>query len=164
VARLFVAVWPPAAVVQQLRELPRPAHPGTRWTSADQWHVTLRFLGDVDVGAARAALAELHHPSATAVLGPQPRPLGPGVLVLPVAGLDSLAAAVRAATDGLVGAETRPFAGHLTLARARRGACVHVSTWTFVATWPVVDVTLVQSHLDARGARYSDVAAVTLGR
>src|SRR5947209_3556899 len=48
VARLFVAVWPPASLISQLRSLDRPARPGLRWTTEDQWHVTLRFLGGVD--------------------------------------------------------------------------------------------------------------------
>ena len=46
--RLFVAAWPPADVVEALRGLDRPVVTGMRWTTADQWHVTLRFLGDVD--------------------------------------------------------------------------------------------------------------------
>ncbi len=46
--RLFVAVWPSAAVVDELRGLERPARPGVRWTTADQWHVTLRFLGEME--------------------------------------------------------------------------------------------------------------------
>jgi 2'-5' RNA ligase len=95
-------------------------------------------------------------------MGPQPRRLGPAVLVLPVDGLESLAAAVQSATAGLVEPDPRPFTGHLTLARARRGARVHVPTWTCAATWAVTEVTLVQSHLHTRGSRYTEVAAVTL--
>ena len=45
--RLFVAVWPPVDVVERLSELPRPAVDGVRWTTPDQWHVTIRFLGEV---------------------------------------------------------------------------------------------------------------------
>ena len=46
--RLFVAVWPPESVVEMLLGLDRPEGPDLRWTTEPQWHVTLRFLGDVD--------------------------------------------------------------------------------------------------------------------
>jgi 2'-5' RNA ligase len=45
--RLFVAVWPPNDVVDVLADLPRPDVAGVRWTTQGQWHVTLRFLGQV---------------------------------------------------------------------------------------------------------------------
>ena len=48
--RLFVAVWPPASLTDQLRGLARPQQTGLRWTTEDQWHVTLRFFGGVEVG------------------------------------------------------------------------------------------------------------------
>ena len=46
-ARLFVAAVPPAAVLDQIAELTRPEIEGLRWTTRDQWHATLRFLGRV---------------------------------------------------------------------------------------------------------------------
>src|ERR1700674_5370013 len=45
--RLFVAVWLPAPVLAQLDDLARPEMAGVRWTTIDQWHVTLRFLGEL---------------------------------------------------------------------------------------------------------------------
>ena len=78
--RLFVAVWPTPAVVEELGALPRPAAPGLRWTTADQWHVTLRFLGDADPGeAADAVSAVVHRPS---------RPRRPAFLLVHGAGGD----------------------------------------------------------------------------
>ncbi|MEA2686121.1 MAG: hypothetical protein QOE93_1316, partial [Actinomycetota bacterium] len=57
-ARLFVAVWPPAPLLDAVAALDRPAVPGLRWTGREQWHVTLRFLGAVeDVAAVVAGLA-----------------------------------------------------------------------------------------------------------
>jgi 2'-5' RNA ligase len=57
--RLFVAVRPPDDILDAVAALPRPTHPGVRWTARDQWHVTLRFLGEVEdptpVAAALAA-------------------------------------------------------------------------------------------------------------
>lgn len=47
--RLFLAISPPAAVRAIVAELAKPLR-GVRWTPADQLHITLRFLGDVDAG------------------------------------------------------------------------------------------------------------------
>ena len=57
--RLFVAVWPPYEVVNSIAALERPPLPGLRWTTPDQWHVTMRFLGDVDDGSVPALVAAL---------------------------------------------------------------------------------------------------------
>ncbi len=117
-ARLFVAVWPPTRLLDQLAALPRTERPGLRWTRRDQWHVTLRFLGEVDVDEARATLATVSAPECSVVAGPRARRLGRGVFVLPVTGLESLAAAVGRATAGIgKPPEPRPFRGHITLAR-----------------------------------------------
>src|SRR4051812_15486909 len=99
--RLFVAVWPPEPVVATIAALPRLEHGGIRWTTRDQWHITLRFLGSVDspddvIGALAPALAGFG--SVDVALGPATRRLGSGVLCVPVSGFESLAAAVVAAT------------------------------------------------------------------
>lgn len=120
--RLFVAVRPPDDVLDAVAALARPAHPGVRWTTRDQWHVTLRFLGEVgESEPVAAALAAAPLPAATAALGPRVTALGSGVVCLPVAGLDALAAAVSEATAGWGRPpEHRRFRGHLTLARVDR--------------------------------------------
>ena len=46
--RLFVGVRPPDEVLDLIADLPRRAQAGLRWTTRDQWHVTLRFLGEVE--------------------------------------------------------------------------------------------------------------------
>jgi RNA 2',3'-cyclic 3'-phosphodiesterase len=164
-ARLFVAVWPPAAVLDAIEQLPRPAHPDVRWTSREQWHITLRFFGEADVSDARHALAAVRAEPTDAVLGPQPGRLGrsPGFLVLPIAGLDALAAAVELATAA-VGASPspRPFFGHITLARFRRRAACGL-TEPVTARWRVAEVALVESTLDRDGSRYRTLAKVPLG-
>jgi 2'-5' RNA ligase len=51
VLRLFVAIAPPAGVLDALdaRAAPlRTARGDLRWTSREAWHVTLAFLGEVD--------------------------------------------------------------------------------------------------------------------
>jgi RNA 2',3'-cyclic 3'-phosphodiesterase len=166
IVRLFVAVAPPADVVAMVARLDRPEVPGVRWTTADQWHVTLRFLGEVeDPGSVTAALERASLAPTTATLGPRVATLGRGVLMVPVAGLDALAEAIVSATAG-VGRppEDRPFRGHVTLARARRGASVRGLAGSELAgTFPVEDVRLVRSRLGRGGARYEDVHVRRLG-
>ena len=158
-ARLFVAAVPPAAVLDEIAALSRPDIEGLRWTSRDQWHVTLRFLGRVaDVGAVTAALEPVSLPRCEARLGPETGRFGRRVLQVPVAGLGDLAAAVVAATAA-VGEppEDRPFAAHLTLARARAPRGIDLRALTGVAVsarWTVDDVCLMESRLHPDGARY----------
>ena len=82
--------------------------------------------------------------------------------MVPVAGIDELAAAVVEATAH-VGAppETRRFRGHLTLAESRRGAAPRLDA-ELEARWPVTEVALVESHLHPAGARYDTVHTVAL--
>jgi RNA 2',3'-cyclic 3'-phosphodiesterase len=60
--RLFVAIAPSAAALDDLDELARPLRSGRqdlRWTSREAWHVTLAFLGQVDESAAARLLPRL---------------------------------------------------------------------------------------------------------
>ncbi|MBC8194647.1 MAG: hypothetical protein ISR42_09410 [Acidimicrobiia bacterium] len=96
--RLFLAVVPPTELINRLTGLPRPEAPGLRWTAPHQWHVTLRFLGRTDPAVVIGALARLSTPSAVAEVGPATAVLGNRVVMVPVAGLDEVAAAVTALT------------------------------------------------------------------
>ena len=165
--RLFVAVWPSPEVVASLRALPRPEVPRLRWTNEDQWHVTLRFLGDADEGEATAALRRLRFGSRpVAEAGPAVGRFGNTVLYVPVAGLDELAAAAVAATAdvGEPSAQGRPFRGHLTVGRANQGRAPlrRLAEVPVAGRWEVDEVTLVASRLHPHGARYSVVARVPL--
>ena len=166
--RLFIAVWPPAEVVEQLAALPREGvgADGLRWTTTEQWHVTLRFFGSVPaLEPVVEALDGAHLPSGVvAVAGPTLGRFGSRVLHIPVAGLEGVAAAVAGATAH-VGEppDPRPFHGHLTLARARgRGRPVvdlrPLAAVPFSATWPVAEITVVSSVPGRGGARYEVVA------
>lgn len=176
-ARLFVAVWPPAAVVDRVEALERTEVAGLRWTDRRQWHVTLRFLGRSDVDDARQALADMALPGmpapdqalpVQAVLGPAVGRFGHRVLHVPVSGLEGVAAAVVAATSGVGKApDGRPFAGHLTLARVAREAAVDLRSLAgqaITASWPVTEVTLVESRLSSAGPTYEVVERVALRR
>jgi RNA 2',3'-cyclic 3'-phosphodiesterase len=164
--RLFVAVWPPADVVARLCELPRPDSRGLRWTTPDQWHVTLRFLGSVgDISGVKAALGRLEsHAGATAVAGPAVGRLGRGIVCLPVGGLDGLARSVLNITSGVGERAERSFNGHITLARAKSGLAINpLAGVEFSAAWQVGEITLVESDTRPDGARYQIVASARLG-
>jgi RNA 2',3'-cyclic 3'-phosphodiesterase len=157
--RLFVAVWPPEEVLDAIAALDRPDVRSVRWTGRNQWHITLRFLGEVDrvPDGLLEPLAAL--PPAPVTIGPHTERLSGRVLVVPVRGLDDVAAAVADP------AETRPFRGHLTLARAReRGAKVPagLAGASITGAWTVTTVNLVRSHLGGGPARYEDIATVSL--
>lgn len=165
--RLFVAIVPPPEAVALVARLPRAEAPRVRWTTEEQWHVTLRFLGECSADEAVAALRTVAWPPAPeAVLRADVRSFGRDLLYVPVEGVDPLGAAVVAATRG-VGAPPpgRPFTGHLTLARARRGGDVRplvgataaVAGETAEARWRADEVVLMASELRQAGARYSVV-------
>jgi 2'-5' RNA ligase len=162
-SRLFVAAPLPEDVRADLsRRLPRAAEPGVRWVPEEQWHVTLRFLGEAAEDVAVAALGALHAAPATATLGPRVSRLGRDVVCLPVVGLEDLAGAVRAVTSHVGEPPGRPFVGHLTLARLRnRNACAITGT-SIVLSYPVTEVVLVRSTLGREGATHEPVLSVPL--
>ncbi len=171
--RLFVAAWPSREMLARIAALPRPEVPGVRWTVPEQWHVTLRFFGELTVddgvvaGRAVAEGAAASRP-VMAVLGPRVELLGRGVLQAPVAGLEPVARALVATTAG-VGAPpgSRPFKGHVTLARARGTRSLAGLAGAEVAgAWEVREVALVASVASRRPGtpnRYEVVATVPLG-
>ena len=140
--RLFVAIAPPPAVLDELDELVEPLRGGRadlRWTSRSAWHVTLAFLGQVDETAAARLMPRLeraarrHHSIALAFAGAGafPAPRRANVLWSGMSGdrgaLARLAESVAAGASR-AGApppgRSRRFQPHLTLARCRMPADV----------------------------------------
>lgn len=156
-ARLFVAVWPPEDVAEALRELRRKDERGVRFVAPENWHVTLRFLGDADPDEVREALGRGSFARTVARLGPGIDVLKGHSVVVPVAGVDALAAEVAALTADIVTEpERRRFTGHLTLARLKRRARPPVVTGShFSAEFAVEEVALVASSLKSTGAAYT---------
>ncbi len=169
--RTFIAAWPTAAVREALSAIERSDDVPVKWVAAEQWHVTLAFMGQVDDAgcelatlALRDAAARLGTP-ALAELGPATADLGRSILMVPVAGLERVAAEVRIAlaTRGLW-LDDRPFVGHLTLARSRRRQLPrHLIGLSVSARWMVDDLSVVASHNGPDGVAYEQVATVTLG-
>lgn len=169
--RLFVGIGLPPAESSLL------AQEVARWAGADgipgrpvppeSWHLTLRFLGDVDDVAADRLVAALDE----ARLGASFRIVIAGAGAFPNARratvlwagvreeerLGELAAAVEEAAAGAgFPASERPFAAHLTLARVRPPADVRslVARPLGPVVVPVTEVILYESH---PGSRYAAV-------
>jgi RNA 2',3'-cyclic 3'-phosphodiesterase len=177
--RLFVAVWPDDETCLRLTglELELGRSKGMRFVGPERWHVTLRFLGEVDEERA-GTLGDALVAAAASFPGPLQCRLGPGtgwftnvrVLHLPAAGLDGLAAAVRTATLPFVPEPTEPepaFNGHLTLARSKGrrlgvAALGEMAGIPFEAAFPVTAVDLVASQPTPAGHRYTTVVRAPL--
>lgn len=186
---MFAALVPPDDVVEDLAEFLAPrqeAEPGFRWTTPEQWHVTLAFMGtvpdrsldDLVERLGRAAARRTPLDLTVAGGGAFPNPARAKVLYagIDAAGRDPdlrhLAVGTRAAaTKAGADAEGGRFHPHLTLARLRRPA--EATRWIRVLeayrgpTWTATEVTLVESHLGEgprRRPRYEVVGTFPLGR
>ncbi len=145
--------------MEELRALPRKDQQGVRFMPPENWHVTLRFLGEASVDEVIAALDEVVFEPAVARLGPGVDVMNDRALVVPVSGVDGLATAVVAATGHLGEPARKRFAGHLTLAKVKPHAPMPRALGAHVlAEWQVEEVALVQSRLDPAGARYDTLA------
>lgn len=154
--RLFIAVWPPEEVADELMALPRKDQRGVRFVPPENWHVTLRFMGEVDPDEVLGALDGVLLPATTARLGPGVDVMSDRALVLPVDGLDELAEVVREHTAHLGQEPRRRFRGHLTLARLKPHADLPRAMGAYApAEFAVHEIALVQSRLDPEGARYT---------
>jgi 2'-5' RNA ligase len=163
--RLFVAIWPPAHVCDHVRALPRHGWSDVRWTPEQNWHVTLRFLGDADADDVADALAAVELPGGMAHVSSELVTLGSHSVVVPVSGVDALAGVVRQAT-GALGSHppNERFRGHLTVGRAIgrrkivRDGSGSGARATGVASFDVTEIALVESTLSPAGAGYATVA------
>lgn len=182
--RLFFAVWPPEEVRERiwssLASL-RDTTTGVRWIPPDRYHVTLRFMGDVDaallprlVRAAEALAPQRAFRARLAGNGAFPRRGVPrvywvGLKADPLVRMRDLLDR-ELANEGFP-PEHRAFRPHLTVGRTRRG-CVpsrsgrgssrvrELSPGTDF--FSVEAVHIVQSTLFPDGPRYANVHGVAL--
>lgn len=164
-ARLFVAVWLPEEVSDAMTSLHRKDQRGTRFVPPAKWHITLRFLGDEHPGEVIHALHGLDTAPARAVLGPAVDVLDQRALVVPVSGLEALAAEVSRRTRGLGSEPPRKrFFGHVTLARVKSNVAMPRTLGAlFADEFDVTEIALVQSRLDPSGARYETIETWPVG-
>ena len=163
-----------AAAVERWRT--RPDLASLRWTDPAGWHVTLAFLGAVDLGH----VEELSTTVKGVAVDSQPAHLVTGGVggfpsarrawvawygvADPNHHLAVIAQRLRAALDLDASA---PFRPHLTLARAK-GEPIDLTAWCEEAAGPAgtLDVTgldLMRSHLGRGPARYEIITSTPLG-
>ncbi|MDD5241589.1 MAG: RNA 2',3'-cyclic phosphodiesterase [Sulfuricella sp.] len=161
-ARLFFALWPDAPTCARLDEAGRRLHEicGGRRTRAETIHLTLAFLGDVDLARIDELLllaGEIQAPAFAfrlthsgwwqhnriAWIAPDETPLELARLV------DGLKQRLGSAGFRL---EARPFVPHVTL--LRKANCNKEVLPSEVIEWRAGDFVLVRSVLSERGAAY----------
>jgi len=184
---MFTALVPPEDAVEDLAEFLEPrqeAGPDLRWTSREQWHLTLAFMADVadrhldDLVARLTRAAARRTPFEVTVTGGGAFPnagrakvVYAGVEVSDREELRRLATGARAAATK-AGADTDGgrFHPHLTIARTRHP--VEATRWIRVLdayrgpTWTASEVALIASHLGEgprRRPRYETVETFALG-
>ncbi|MDA3041164.1 MAG: RNA 2',3'-cyclic phosphodiesterase [Actinomycetota bacterium] len=156
--RLFLAIWPPEDVIAELISLPRKTQRGVRFIPPDNWHITLRFLGEAQISDVVDAMDDLDLPETVARLGPGVDALDERALIVPVTGLDALAECVNDATRHLGDPPRKRFLGHLTIARIKPNTRMPPAMGAYISTrFSVDEVCLVRSRLHADGARYETV-------
>ena len=180
--RLFVAIAPPSAVLDELDALVEPLRNrrlDLRWTSQEAWHVTLAFLGQVNEAAAARLVPRLeraarrHHQVRLAFAGAGAFPSAARANVLWSGLSGDRGALARLAESVAAGASRagapppdkgRRFQPHLTLARCRMPADVTELVSALAGyqgqPWIADRVHLVRSRLGATDhPRYTSLAS-----
>lgn len=182
--RSFVALEVPPAVrmtVERAVDPLRRRRDGLRWTPAEQWHITVAFIGSVEsppseiahmLGGPAAAAPETIHLSIGG-----PGRFGRRVLWLevtdrPRGAVAALGASVQEALSGAgIPVDAREVHPHLTLARTGRGGRARIDAATVEAvpgidaSWEIDDLVLYASVQQGHGRpnRYEVQARVPLG-
>ncbi len=173
--RLFIATDVPGPVKEGLREAAAPFRdriPLARWTGADGWHLTLKFLGatwprlvsTVTDAVAAAAAATSRFDSALTTLGVFPSERRARVIWAGLADPDERFGKIVKILDESLSdyfvPEKRAFTPHLTLARLapprdlREFVPGMVGTSVASPPFPMDELVLYRSHLSPKGARY----------
>ena len=188
--RAFVAVSVPAelkaAIAKTQRQLQNRAGTNAiRWTAEAQWHLTLKFYGNVAseqvpalTGALRAACQPIRPFSISlGGVGCFPSWQKPGAIWIGVGGditaLETLQKDVEQRTAGFGShSEKRDFHPHLTVGRVKGSACdTRAAGQAFrdqhipdLGEWEVREIELIQSTLSPRGSSYQALGVFSLGR
>ena len=135
--RLFTGIEIPAGIGQALDML-RGGLPGARWIDRENYHITLRFIGDVDDVAAREAAHvlgrverpafDLHFDGLTSFGGRKPRAVVASV-ASEQALFDLQAEQERLMRRIGLEPEGRKYTPHVTLARLRASSTLDVADY-----------------------------------
>jgi len=176
--RAFVAVTPPAAVLDAVERLfRRDPDRRFRWTRRDQWHITLQFFGRIrDTVAFTEMLRGVFAGQAAVPLrlrgaGAFPKPARAEVLWLGVDDGERLAVLHERLCDAagafLARRDRVPFLPHLTVARLRRPTDLRADVEALRdvpvgPAWLADEVTLFESDTRPEGAVHVPVARYPL--
>lgn len=172
--RVFVGLALPHDVREHLAAL-QSGLKDARWVAAENLHLTLRFIGDVDEDVIEDICAALDNVTADpfeialnglGAFGHPPHSVWAGVEDTPKGALSSFQAGLEnvLVRSGLE-PEGRKYTPHVTLARFRKTAD-HSRLGTYIEAhgalrtpaFPVSGFTLFQSHLSHQGAHYTPYA------
>ncbi|MQA11871.1 MAG: RNA 2',3'-cyclic phosphodiesterase [Pseudonocardiaceae bacterium] len=177
-ARLFTALIPPAEALDDLAGA--LAGVGSeastlRWSTREQWHITLGFFGDADDPEQRIPWL---HARVSGLAAPELRLAGvgsfPGVLWVRASPADEHATGQLLSVAEAAGAshagKRRPFRPHLTIARWKRApgiARVAASVAEALAgyrgpSWRPADVALIRSQPGPEGHSYQVLSRAEL--
>ncbi|MGI9666486.1 MAG: RNA 2',3'-cyclic phosphodiesterase [Acidimicrobiia bacterium] len=150
--------------------------PGRR-VPPENWHITVRFMGEVDDVTVDRALAELEQTLDVPIssvtltgLGAFPDPRKAGIVYAGVRDHDNVLSSLAALSEEAVRevglpAEERPFVPHVTLSRLRPRVNVEpliASFGDFSVRIPVDRVVLFRSERTTGGLRYREIDDLTL--
>ena len=187
--RLFVAIAIPEpvrnAMARVQRELQALAPPhAVRWTKPEQFHLTLRFLGDVAAARVEELKAAVGAVCANAPplrlrareIGFFPNARSPRVIWLGIHDEERLLTGFQSRIEAAVGAFTGgrsedPFTGHATLGRVKDlkrpdagklAAYAQQTGNAVLGEWTASEVEIIRSELSASGARHAPLAGFRL--
>lgn len=177
--RLFTALDLPDAVRDHCASLQSPDALDARWSPAEQFHVTVRFIGDANANRAaryEEALANMNALSVECVpygLDVLPSHRNPSVLIMGLKRTDDLMAVYRAVSDALesegLEPEHRDYRPHVTLARlddvppASVRDVLDDNSDVSPPSFSVDTLTLYESTLTSDGAVHERRASFPLG-
>ena len=174
--RLFTGVEIPPEIVVALSSL-RGGLPGARWIDPENYHLTLRFIGDIDdvtarevasvLGRVKRSAFELHMEGLGSFGGRKPRAVVANVAPAPAL-MEAQAEQERLFQRIGLAPEGRKYTPHVTLARLRaassRDVAAYLATRGFfrTAAFPVTRFVLFSSRDSVGGGPYVVEAAYPL--
>jgi RNA 2',3'-cyclic 3'-phosphodiesterase len=169
--RLFVALDLPDSIKDKIVTLHDTSLHGASWTSRDQWHITLHFIGERDSDSTiRESLSTVEMPSFELYLagvGQFPEQGKPRVLWAGIQAPKTLQQLHAATGEALKSTgyepESRPYNPHLTLARFKQTAPSRDKLQAYFDTYDtfktelflITHFTLYESELRQSGAVYT---------
>jgi 2'-5' RNA ligase len=184
--RTFIALEIPGTIISKIRELQdgiKAYGLKIRWVRAENIHLTLKFLGDVEeikikkIAKAVFKTVEGHSPISIKAkgIGVFPGIRRPRVLWVGLAGqLEALVGLQQTLDENLImlgfSREERPFKGHLTMGRMKDKIDVKKLGDALMAfrsfeseTFTADQIILYKSELKASGAVYTELASASIG-